>query len=121
MTTALEQRREAALRELMATGTARRGQLSEQYYQHKTADGRTVKHGPYYVWQRWVRGRKVSVRVPQEAIEQVKEDLERGRRVQEVFEDLFDVMEEAASCQTDNSKKKPKRSKTPVCARPMRH
>jgi len=107
----LEQRKQTALDRLMTIGTARRGQLSKQYYERKAADGTSRKTGPYYVWQRWVDGRKQSVRVPPETIEQVEGDLERGRQVQDIFDELFSVMEQSAIRQDDDSKKKPKWSR----------
>jgi hypothetical protein len=105
----LEQKRQSALNKLMAIGTARRGQLSEQYYERKAADGTVRRTGPYYVWQRWVNGRKQSVRVPGETIEQVKLDLEQGRQVQSIFDELFALMELAAIRGDADSKKKPRR------------
>jgi len=105
----LEQRKQAALNKLMAIGAARRGQLSEQYYERKAADGTVRRTGPYYVWQRWVNGRKQSVRVPAETIEQVKADLARGRQAQDIFDELFAVMEQTAIREDADSKKKPKR------------
>jgi hypothetical protein len=92
----LERRRQAALNKLMAIGAARRGQLSEQYCERKAADGTVRRTGPYYVWQRWVNGRKQSVRVPAETIEQVKADLKRGRQVRDIFDEIFVLMEQAA-------------------------
>jgi hypothetical protein len=109
----LEQKKQAALNQLMAIGTARRGQLSEQYYERKAADGTVRRTGPYYVWQRWVDGRKQSVRVPAEAIAQVKADLARGRQVQELFDELFASMEQSAIRGDADSKKKRGRSKRP--------
>ena len=104
----LDQKRQAALNKLMAIGTARRGQLSEQYYERKAADGSVRRTGPYYVWQRWVNGSKQSVRVPAETIEQVKADLERGHQVQDLFDELFALMEQAAMREDADSKKKPR-------------
>jgi hypothetical protein len=113
----LAQRRQAALEELMAIGTARRGQLSEQYYEQRGSDGKIHRQGPYYLWQRWVRGQKYSVRVPKDTIAQVKADLERGRQAQVVFDKLFDLMEENACAQDAASKKKPKSSRRPAAAK----
>ena len=104
-----DQKKRAALEKLMAIGTTRRGQLSEQYYERKAADGSVQRMGPYYVWQRWVNGRKKSVRVPAETIEQVKLDLDRGRQVQAIFDELFTLMEQAAIREDADSKKKPRR------------
>jgi hypothetical protein len=109
----LEHRRQAAFNKLMTIGTARRGQLSRQYYERKAADGSVRRTGPYYVWQRWVKGRKQSTRVPAETIDQVKADLERGRQVQDIFEELFAVMEQAAIREDADSKKKPRLYRMP--------
>jgi plasmid stabilization system protein ParE len=117
MTKTLEGRKEAALARLMEIGSARRGQLSTQYYTHKKTDGRTVRHGPYYVWQRYVNGKKRSVRVKKEQIEQVKADIERGRDLQDIFDSLFAIMEETAIAQDHDMKKKTKPSGMPGIAK----
>ncbi|MFH1477561.1 MAG: DUF6788 family protein [Verrucomicrobiota bacterium] len=106
----LARRRQAAFEELMAIGTARRGQLSEQYYELKGPDGKIRRRGPYYVWQRWVRGHKYSARIPKDAIAQVKADLKRGHQAQAVFDKLLDLMEESACTQDTDSKKSPDRT-----------
>lgn len=113
----LEQRRQKAFEELIAIGTARRGQLSKQYYEQKGSDGKIRRQGPYYIWQRWVKGRKHSVRVPKDMIAQVKADLDRGRQAQAVFDKLFDLMEESASVQDADSKKNSRRSNAPSVAK----
>ena len=110
---ALQERRQAAMERLMGIGTARRGQLSEQYYEHKDRKGKVRRTGPYYVWQRWVQGQKQSVRVPTGALAQVRADLQRGREVQAIFNELWAVMEQTASAQDADSKKKRRRSKPP--------
>lgn len=106
MATTIERQKETAIRKLMEIKSARRGQISEQYYERKTDDGRTIKLGPYYVWQRWVKGQKISVRIPPEHVAQVKEDLERGRDVQKIFDDLFTIMEQKAVVHDMDAKKK---------------
>ena len=89
----LEKRRQAALEQLLAIGTARRGQLSEQYYERTDRQGKVHRRGPYYVWQRWVHGQKQSVRVPPAVVDRVRADLKRGRKVAEIFDELWAVME----------------------------
>lgn len=106
MSTTMEQQKETAVRKLMEIKSARRGQISEQYYERRTGDGRTIKVGPYYVWQRWVKGKKISVRIPPEHIGQVKDDLERGRDVRKIFDDLFAIMEQTAVVHDMDAKKK---------------
>jgi hypothetical protein len=108
---ALQERRQSAMERLMAIGTARRGQLSEQYYERKDRNGKVRRTGPYYVWQRWMKGQKQSVRVPADSLAQVRNDLQRGREVQTIFDELWAVMEQAAMAQDADSKKKPRRSK----------
>jgi len=110
----LQERRQAAMERLMAIGTARRGQLSEQYYEHKDRNGRARQTGPYYVWQRWVQGQKQSMRISAGALAKVRADLQRGREVQAIFNELWSIMEQTAIAQDADSKKKPRRSKRPL-------
>lgn len=67
------------LTELGKIGAARRGQLSEQWYEVKGRDGKVRKTGPYYVLARCVGGKKTFVRVPREEAARVREELERGK------------------------------------------
>ena len=113
----LQRRREAAMERLMAIGTARRGQLSEQFYERTDRNGKVRRSGPYYVWQRWVRGQKQSVRVPASALAQVRADLQSGREVQAIFNELWAVMEQSAIEQDSNSKKKPRRFRPPLAGK----
>ncbi|MDA0578426.1 MAG: hypothetical protein O3B24_10045, partial [Verrucomicrobia bacterium] len=93
MATTLAERKAAALERLMAVDSARRGQLSAQYYTRKAADGHSTRQGPYYVWQRSVNGQKRSVRVSGEQIERVQAELERGREVQAILDEVWTVLE----------------------------
>lgn len=106
-----EQMRKTALGKLMTIGTARRGQLSQQYYQKADSNGKIHRRGPYYVWQRWVHGRKQSFRVPPSALARVRADLQRGREVHEIFEELWTAMEGSAIEQDADSKKKSRQSR----------
>jgi hypothetical protein len=119
MITSFEERKAALLEQLVTIDGARRGQLSEQYYSRQTADGRTVRQGPYYVWQRYVNGKKCSVRIPPEQIERVEQEIENGRQVQELLDELWEVLEQTAIEEDHDAKKKPKRSKRRTSARPM--
>jgi len=120
MSTAMEQQKETAIRKLMEIKSARRGQISAQYYERQTDDGHTLKVGPYYVWQRWVKGQKISARIPPEHIKQVKADLERGRDVQKIFDDLFAIMEQTAIVHDVDVKKKWSRHRKHGSAKRMR-
>lgn len=95
-----------AIAQLKALGSARRGQLSKQFFSRKDSKGKTVRQGPYYVWQRSVNGRKVSVRIPPAQVDQVRADLQRGKQVQAIFNSLFEAMENSAAEADANAKKK---------------
>lgn len=118
MAKTLTDRKTAALERLMAIDAARRGQLSQQFYTRTTADGRTARQGPYYVWQRYVDGKKRSARVSQDQIARVEAELERGREVDTLLEELWSILEEGAQEQDLDSKKKPMRSGRHASARP---
>jgi hypothetical protein len=93
-------------------------QLSTQYYTRKTADGRTVRQGPYYVWQRYVKGQKRSVRVSRQQIARVEAELARGREVQAILDELWAILEQSATQQDGHAKKKSLRSTPPATAKP---
>ena len=120
MAKTLADRKAAALERLMAIDGARRGQLSQQHYTRKAADGRTVRQGPYYVWQRYVGGKKRSVRVNRDQIARVEAELERGHEVDAILDELWTILEENAEEQDQHGKKKPKRSNQRVGERPRR-
>jgi len=67
------------LMELGKIGAARRGQLSEQWYEVMGKDKKVRKTGPYYVLARCVDGKKTFARVPREEVARVREELERGK------------------------------------------
>lgn len=118
MLSSFEERKAAVLQQLMAMDGARRGQLSEQYYSRQSADGRTVRQGPYYVWQRYVNGKKRSVRIPPEQIQRVEQEIQRGRQVQELLDELWAVLEQTAIAEDQDAKKKPRQSKRRTSERP---
>ena len=91
--------------EVMANLPARRGSLCEQYFTRKAADGTRRRTGPYYVLTRSVGGKTRSERIPASDVPRVRAELERGRRLQEIFEQIFEVAE-AAGRQTGDRKKK---------------
>jgi len=87
-------------------GAARRGHISEQWYEHAGKDGRLHRTGPYYVWQRFLHGRKVSVRVPREEATRAQAEVERGRSVEALMCQFW----ENAEAQAEGKKKRQFRS-----------
>jgi hypothetical protein len=92
--TTLLQRKKELLEEIDQIGPMRRGQLSEQYYEKKNARGKTIRTGPYYVWQAWVKGKKRSIRIPKDKVETVRQEMEAHKQYKQLCEELTDVMEQ---------------------------
>jgi hypothetical protein len=84
------------LTELGKIGAARRGSISEQWYRSQGKDGGVRQNGPYYIWQRTVRGEKRSVRVSREDVARARAELERGQAACELIEQFWVNAEAAA-------------------------
>ena len=76
--------RESILQQLGAIALMRRGTLSEQSFERKTPDGRTVRFGPYFKFQIWQDGRNQTRRVGADEAQTLREDIDNFHR----FEDL---------------------------------
>ena len=112
-----QQKRDEILEEIRQIDRVRQGTVSEQFY--GTGEKR---QGPYYVLQGYDDGEHWSKRVPKDQIDQVREDLNGGRRLKELCQKFADMTEKAtiaqdhadskknATKQTGNDTKKPKRS-----------
>lgn len=105
MTKSLDQQKADILNRISRIDGARRGQLSRQFYERKTADGKTVRQGPYYVWQRYVKGKKRSMRVRPDQIDRVQAELEQGKDLEELVDELWAVLERSAEREDQDSKK----------------
>jgi hypothetical protein len=77
------------LRHLGLIGAARRGQLSEQWYEREGKDGQVRRTGPYYVLARCGDGKKTFARVPREDAARVKNELERGKTAAKLMEEFW--------------------------------
>jgi hypothetical protein len=77
------------LAKLGKIGGARRGQLSEQWYEAKKKDGEIRKTGPYYVLARCVDGKKTFTRVPRDEVGRVKEQLVRGKEATALISEFW--------------------------------
>ncbi len=93
MATLLEKKNEL-LNQIGQLGTLRRGQISEQYYKKTNAKGKTIRTGPYYVWQAWVKGKKRSIRIPKDDVQTVLKEIETNKKYKQLCEELADVMEQ---------------------------
>jgi hypothetical protein len=109
----LEQQREQVLAEMRALDRLRRGTLSQHFVQRR-AGGRTVRHGPYFVLQGYLRGRKFSRHVPAAQAPQVDQDVQNYQRFQELAERFVTLTEQLmTAAATPESKKNSRHRKSP--------
>jgi hypothetical protein len=85
------------LAQLGKIGPARRGQISEQWFESNGRDGKVRRTGPYYVWQRFLDGRKSSMRIPREEAARAMEELRRGKQATELIGQFWANAEAAAA------------------------
>lgn len=90
---------------------ARRGNLYEQHFKRKGANGSTRRFGPYYVWTRCENGRMVSERIAREDVPRVREEIARGKALDGLLNQLWLLAEDLARSVGDAKKKKSNRSK----------
>lgn len=95
---------EEILAKLAAIGPARRGQITEQWYDTTGKNGKRKRQGPYYVWTRYDGGKKITERVPAAEIDRAKDELARGEEINELFREFFRAKE--AEARGDGQKKK---------------
>ena len=80
------------IEQILSLGAARRGQLSEQFLKGRLKDGTEVLRGPYYVLQWYEGGRKRSARIPRDQVPRVREELERGRKVEGLLKEAEEAL-----------------------------
>lgn len=88
----LRRQREEVLQKIQSIDRLRRGTLSEQFFKTKRK-GKTVRQGPYYVLQCFLKGCKCSERIPAGHAEQVRSDVANYRLFQELAEQFVSITE----------------------------
>ena len=96
---------------MQAALPARRGNLYEQYIERKGANGKLRRNGPYYVWTRCEGGRMVSERVAREDVPRVREEIARGKQIENLIRELWALAEGRAREAGDIKKKNSHRSR----------
>ena len=91
--TQLQQRREQILQEMGAIDRMCRGHLSEQFFK-STRGGKTVRQGPYYVLQRWFRGRNLCERIAADQLEPVRQGVEGYKRFRQLADEFVGLSEQ---------------------------
>lgn len=111
----LRRQREEVLQKIQTIDRLRRGTLSEQFFT-KRRQGKTVRQGPYYVLQCYLKGCKCSERIPAGQAEQVKSEVanyQLFRELAEQFVQITDQITRLESGPTDAKKNSsPRRSHT---------
>src|SRR4030095_10765527 len=70
-----------------------RGHLSEQYFQSKQG-GKTIRRGPYYVLQRWFKGKNLCERINVDQLQPVQQGVEGYKRFRQLADEFVDVCEQ---------------------------
>lgn len=103
----LQQERDRVVAEMGTIDRLRRGTLS-QHFLRRRRGGKTLTHGPYFVLQRYLRGKKFSQHIPVEQAEKVAGQVANYRRFQELAERFVTLTDQMT--QRENA---PKSKKTP--------
>jgi hypothetical protein len=81
--------RKSALDELASLTSIELGTLSEFHRVKQSPDGSgAVRGGPYFKHQHWENGRNRSTYIPSDQVESLRQDLENGKRFQQITADL---------------------------------
>ena len=84
-----DSQREAIFAELASLHWIERGSLTEEYRERPAPDGKGIsRKGPYFKHQCWENGRNRSRRVPIEEVPLLRDDLEKGRRFDQLVDNL---------------------------------
>ena len=96
----LHHRREQILVEMGGIDRLCRGHLSQQFFKSKRG-GKTVRQGPYFVLQRWFRGKNLCERIAAEQVGPVRQGVEGYKHFRKLADEFVDVCEQI-TLQTGN-------------------
>ena len=91
--TQLQARREEILHEMGAIDRICRGHVSEQFFKAQRG-GKPLRRGPYYVLQRWFRGKNLCERVSAEQLEPVRQGVAGYKRFRQLADEFVDLSEQ---------------------------
>lgn len=110
----LQQQRERVVEEMRAIDRLRRGTLS-QHFLHRHQGGKTLTHGPYFVLQGYLRGKKFSQHIPAARAAKVAKHVENYQRFQELAERFVTLTDQMTRREDEpESKKNSGRRKSPT-------
>jgi hypothetical protein len=109
----LQLRRQQILDEMGGINQMCRGHLSEQYFKSKQ-EGKTLRRGPYYVLQRWFKGKNLCERVRADQVEPVRQGVDGYKRFRQLADEFVDVCEQITLAEGELSAVKKKRVLPPT-------
>ena len=114
MNTQLQQQRQDILNQMQSIHRLRRGSLSRQVFT-KHIGGKSVKQGPYFLLQGFVRGQKFSQRIPADQAGQIQQDVDNYKRFQELADQFVAITDQITRLEESepNAKKNSRRPKSP--------
>ena len=89
----LRRQREHVLEQIQTIDRLRRGTLSEQFF-IKKREGKTIRQGPYYVLQCYLKGCKCSERLPADQAQQAQSDVANYQRFQQLAEQFVQITDQ---------------------------
>lgn len=115
----LRRQREQILQEIQKIDRLRRGTLSEQFFLKKR-EGKTIRQGPYYVLQCYLKGSKCSERIPADEAQQAKTDVANYQRFQELAEQFVQITDQITRLENGHidAKKNSRRRRLPKNSSP---
>ena len=110
----LRRQREQVLQQIQTIDRLRRGTLSEQFFVKKQ-QGKTIRQGPYYVLQCYLKGCKCSERIPADQALQVQSDVANYQRFQELAEQFVQITDQITRLENgpSDAKKNSRRRRLP--------
>lgn len=110
----LHRQREQVLQEIQTIDRLRRGTFSEQFF-IKKREGKTIRQGPYYVLQCYLKGCKCSERIPVDQAQQTKSDVANYQRFQELADQFVQITDQITRLENGHThaKKNSRRRRLP--------
>jgi hypothetical protein len=103
--TALQRQREEVLQEMRSIDRLRRGAFS-QHFLRRREGGKIRTHGPYFVLQGYLRGKKFSRHIPAEQAAKVAVDVENYQHFQALAERFVTLTDELTRIEDQPESKK---------------
>lgn len=104
----IQNRRQQILVEMAQIDTMEKGRLTEEY-RDSYKDGKPIKLGPYYKYQRWENGKNVSRRVPVHEAEELRLAVDGYHRFKALADEFAELtVEMTRSASGSQAKKKPR-------------